>query len=340
MSGLSPAATIYTWVSSAWQKVTGIQDGSDYLLGAVAKLRNVAGTIVNPARDESLQCSIDAGNSSTSQLSSDGTFIGTGVDCLGYSSVAVTLHSDHDSATDGMKFQFSMDNTNWDDTYSWNMDVSSSSTRRFQFPVCARYFRIYYINGSTATTEFRCQTVLHRQNILTSIHRLKSPASADRSAQVVKSAIIAQQIGGPTSDFIPVVADTHGSLRVSIATKATQAYSMRMESADQPAKLESDAGATFEVGGDSLTVKVDGGSEQTVSFATKAATAGTSVSGSDPGTSNGGDNDMKVSIDGGALTDIDIDKDLTTGAAIAASIQEQIRAEVPNGTNVTWIFIA
>ena len=266
----SPIALLYDHVGSRFLKY--IQDGTESLLGVAAKIRNATGTEINPSEDESLQCVVDAGNSSTGQLGNGGTFVGTGVDCLSYASVAVTVHSDKDSATDGMRFQFSMDNTNWDDSYNWTMDVSSSGTRRFQFPVCARYFRVNYTNGADTTTEFRCQTILHRQNILTSIHRLKSPASADRSAQVVKSAIIAQQIGGPTSDFIPVVADTHGNLRVSLATKPTQAYSVKMEGADQPAELESDVGSSFEVGGDSLTVKVDGGSEQTVSFATRAAT--------------------------------------------------------------------
>jgi len=162
------------------------------------------------------ESTVDSGNSSTSQLGNGGTFVGTGVDCIGYSAVAVTVHSDKDSATDGMKFQFSIDNTNWDDSYDWTMDVSSSSTRRFQFPVTARYFRVNYTNSSQATSDFRCQTILHRQNILTSIHRLKDDASADRSAQVVKSVILAQRAGGASTDFIAVEADPGGNLKIAV----------------------------------------------------------------------------------------------------------------------------
>jgi len=159
--------------------------------------------------------SLDTGNSSTAQLNTDAAFIGTGVDCIGYSSVAITIHSDKDSAVDGMKFQFSMDNTNWDDSYNFNLEASSSQTRRFQFPICARYFRFNYTNGSETTTEFRVQTILHRQNILTSIHRVENVVKEDRSAQLVKSVLIAQREGAVSTDFNPIYADVSGNLKVT-----------------------------------------------------------------------------------------------------------------------------
>jgi hypothetical protein len=199
-------------------------DGSDELLAIAAKLRNIAGTVVNPATEDTLtdvksnqESTVDAGNSSTDQLGNGGTFVGTGIDCVGYSTVAITIHSDEDSATDGMKFQFSMDSTNWDDSYDWTLDASENSTRRFQFPVTAKYFRVNYTNGATTTTAFRVQTILHRQNILTSVHRLEDDASPDRSAQVMKAAIIAQRAGGPSADFIPVEANSAGHLQINVA---------------------------------------------------------------------------------------------------------------------------
>ena len=209
---LSPAAILYTAAGNA---IKAVQDGADYLLGVAAKIRNASGTIINPAKDESLQSVVDSGNSSTSQLGNGGTFVGTGVDCLGYMTVATTLHSDQDSAVDGMKFQFSLDGTNWDDTYSYTMDVSESGTRRFQFPVCARYFRINYTNSATTTTEFRCQTILQRRNLLTSIHRLKDVAHDDRSAQIMKAAIIAQREGIADQHFYAIQADVSGNLKVT-----------------------------------------------------------------------------------------------------------------------------
>lgn len=160
---------------------------------------------------------IDTNNSSVTQLDPGGTneFIGTATDVSQYSSVAVTVHSDQDSAVDGMKFEFSQDGTNWDDSYVFNLEASDSQTRRFQFPVTAQYFRVCYTNGTTLTTEFRVQTILHRENILTSIHRIKDAVKDDRSAQIMKSAIIAQREGAAVQDFHPVQADVSGNLKVT-----------------------------------------------------------------------------------------------------------------------------
>lgn len=159
---------------------------------------------------------IDTTNSTTSQLGSGGVFAPSGgTDVSQFSSVATTIHSDQDSAVDGMTFEWSMDGINWDDKYKFNLEASTSQTRRFQFPVCAQYFRVNYTNGSSATAEFRVQTILHRENILTSIHRVENLTKEDRSAQLVKSVIIAQREGSSVQDFYPVQADVSGNLKVT-----------------------------------------------------------------------------------------------------------------------------
>jgi hypothetical protein len=150
-------------------------------------------------------------NSTTSPLGSGASFApANGDDCRYYTSVTITLFADQDSATDGMTFEFSTDDTNWDDSYDFTL--SAGTTRRFQFPVTARYFRVNYTNGGTGQGAFRVQTILHRHNVLTSIHRLVDNASPDRSAQVVKSALIAQING--TGDFTPIQANAAGVLKI------------------------------------------------------------------------------------------------------------------------------
>ncbi len=135
---------------------------------------------------------VDAGNSTTSTLAGDAVWEGTGADLVGYSTVCCTLYADKASAASGMQFQFSTDNTNWDDSYDFNM--AEDSTRRFQFPICARYFRIRYTNGGVTQNFFRVQTILHTANQLTSIHRMADALNEDRSAQVMKSTIWGEDI--------------------------------------------------------------------------------------------------------------------------------------------------
>lgn len=156
----------------------------------------------------------DAGNSTDTPLGISGVFTGTGVDLLGYSAVCITLTSSHDSVVDGMTFQFSTDGTNWDDVYPFTMDVSASDTRRFQFAVTARYFRIVYTNGGTAQSAFRVATILHTQNQLTSIHRLSDDVSPDRSAQLVIATLMAQESG--TGDFKRLASTVNGWLKVEV----------------------------------------------------------------------------------------------------------------------------
>jgi len=153
-------------------------------------------------------------NSSTTILDPGGTnvFTGTGEDVSTYAAIAITVSSDVDSGTDGLQFQFSTDNTNWDDSNDFNLDVSVSDTRRFQFPVTAKYFRIVYTNGSTIQTYFRLQTIFHTTNILPTIHRLDTGLSNDRSVTVNKSVIAGETTAGGGA-FVNVKVDPSGSVQ-------------------------------------------------------------------------------------------------------------------------------
>lgn len=156
---------------------------------------------------------VSTNNSSTDVLAGGAVFTGTGEDTLGYSSVTIQLDASHDSATDGMTFQFSIDNTNWDDVKLFTYSASNGA-RRFSFPTQGRYFRIVYTNGSTLQTHFRLQVMLKRQNILPSIHRLADSVDPDRSAQLVKSVILAQSAG--SGDYNVIQATAAANLKVSI----------------------------------------------------------------------------------------------------------------------------
>lgn len=179
---LGLATQLYVWNTSTlvWDKMTQPSISADVI--------NVAST------PDTTDLSTD--NSTTTPLNSGVVYTGTGEDMLGYAQVAITIYASHDSAASGMQFQWSQDDSNWDDSYDFTLDFSDSPTRRFQFPVCARYFRVKYTNGGTNQTAFRVQTILHRGNILTSIHRIGATLTGDRSCQVVKSSIVGETTAG------------------------------------------------------------------------------------------------------------------------------------------------
>ncbi len=156
---------------------------------------------------------VSTNNSSTSTLIADAVFTGTGDDILGYSSVTIQVDASHDSAVDGLLFEFSIDDTNWDDMVAFNY-TAADGARRFQFPATARYFRVVYTNGGTGQTHFRLQTILHRQAVRTTVHRVVDDIDPDRSAELVKAVLIAQAAG--SGDFVPIDATAGGNLRVSV----------------------------------------------------------------------------------------------------------------------------
>ena len=217
--------------------VAGATSGTEYTEDAAAAANPVGGALIG-VRDDLLDTAtvsadgdniaarfantgaqytapgnfVSTNNSTTATLGISGVYTGTGDDCTGYTAVTIMLDSDQDSATDGMTFQFSTDNTNWDDVYSFT--YTAGSCRRFQFPITGRYFRIVYTNGGTGQTHFRAQTIFHANNVLTSIHRLADDMSPDRSAQVVKSVLYAQAAG--SGDFTAVDTTAGGNLKISI----------------------------------------------------------------------------------------------------------------------------
>ena len=96
-------------------------------------------------------------NSTTTNLAAGGTFTGTGEDVSEYSTVMVTIFSSHVSATDGFQLQFSSDGTNWD--YGDSFSIPATTGKTFSVGVTAKFYRVVYTNGATATTSLRIQSL-------------------------------------------------------------------------------------------------------------------------------------------------------------------------------------
>ena len=154
---------------------------------------------------------VDSGNSTTTPLTGSATFTGTGVDLLNYQGVTISLFADQDSAANGMRFEFSTDNSNWD--LSHQHDYVADTGREFQFAAQARYFRVVFVNDSSAQSAVRIQTLLHRSVPAWTVHRMDSDLAVDRSAIAVKAGLMAQVSG--SGSFTPVASNAQGKLQVA-----------------------------------------------------------------------------------------------------------------------------
>lgn len=94
-------------------------------------------------------------NSTTTPLAGDATFTGTG-EQNDYPEVLVMSKSD---VAGTLYFDFSSDGTNWDSTYPTAGYVCSAGVPEVhRAAVAGRYFRVRYVNGSTAQSYFRLTT--------------------------------------------------------------------------------------------------------------------------------------------------------------------------------------
>ena len=336
MGSLSPAAVLY---DANGNPVTIVNDSGIYRVSHVGKLLDSGGSQVDPALKSYQESLVDSGNSSTAQLAASGVFTGAGVDCISYAAVTVLLHTDQDSAVDGFEFQWSMDNSNWDYIEARRVIVSVTDTVKFTVPIAARYFRLKYTNGDTVTTGFRVQTILHRSPV--PFQDLKSGCTIDPRQSGI---IVATETDEGVSKWLQsnsvgrlkaVIGEDPSQPVYVITTSGTRSYyHKRFIDADEPASITTGEDEPYDVGGETLTISING-SGQTADFATRAAQPGIHYSAPHPATSNPDTEKLKVSVDGGALLEVKIGKGWSTGADIAAQLQIQIRANVENGTNVT-----
>lgn len=131
-------------------------------------------------------------NSSTTPLGIGSSFIGTIEQTTGYAVISLFVHSDKSSATNGLIIEYSSDGINFDSDDMFTF--SPTGTKLFTFGVVSKYFRVRYINGSQAQTEFRLQTILHPQNIKPSTHRIGSSISQENDAELTLSVLAGRDL--------------------------------------------------------------------------------------------------------------------------------------------------
>lgn len=129
-------------------------------------------------------------NSSDTTLGANGVFTGTGEDMFALGAVACTVNLDGGPqiCPGTLYFEFSHDNTNW--AVSVPLVVSDLSVV-IPFPLrgIRRYFRVRYVNGTTAQTSFHLKTVYHRTHPGDLIRTPTQPIGPSEPMQVVRALV-------------------------------------------------------------------------------------------------------------------------------------------------------
>jgi hypothetical protein len=155
----------------------------------------------------------DSGNSTSTNLAGGATFTGTGIEASPkYGVISVCVVSSHASATDGLKFQASIDNVNWETLEEYTY-LAGSGLQSYSLAPSGRYFRLIYTNGATTTTKLAIFTVLRSGYTKSSSHRISDTITGEKDAELVKAVLSAEK---PNGDFVDIHATAGGNLKISL----------------------------------------------------------------------------------------------------------------------------
>jgi len=151
-------------------------------------------------------------NSSDANLGAGATFTGDWEDTIDYGSIVVGVKADTNSASDGLKIQWSADGTNVHDQDQFT--ILANNGKVFTFQPARRYFRVTYTNGTSAQSSFNLETTLRRYYIKPSSHRIQDNIVAEDDAELVKAVITGQN---PSGIFQNVQVSDNGNFKVNLA---------------------------------------------------------------------------------------------------------------------------
>jgi len=162
---------------------------------------------------------VSTANSTSALLLANQTFTGASEDVLQYGVINVAVRSDVPSATDGLKFLFSADNTNFysSDDYT----ILAGKFKTYSFAPVARYFKIQYTNGTSNQSQFLLQTIYKQVYVKPSSHRLQDDLSPQDDAEVVQSVMVAKL---PSGNFQNVRTTVEGNLVTDFAQNQKDAF--------------------------------------------------------------------------------------------------------------------
>jgi hypothetical protein len=159
----------------------------------------------------------DTGNSTSTPLGSSGNFTGTGFLMDGYASWSVNIYSDKASATNGLKIEWSDDNTNWD--FADQTTYVASVGNMITFGRKAKYVRLNYTNTNSAQGTFRVTAYGQPISVRQTRKFIGAQLTDADTGQVVVAALQGHTTAGGSS-WVDVKVDPSGALATSTVLSA------------------------------------------------------------------------------------------------------------------------
>lgn len=133
-------------------------------------------------------------NTTSTPLGANETYTGEWCDVSVYGSVVLGVISDVDSATNGLKIEYSADGVNTVQNNEYT--VTGGDGKTFSFGMSNQYARVKYTNGAIPQTTFSLQTILKSAAGKWSSHRISDNIIGDDDAELVKAVITGRRDDG------------------------------------------------------------------------------------------------------------------------------------------------
>ena len=153
-------------------------------------------------------------NVSETPLGAGGVYTGEFEDVKDVAFMSITVSSDVESATAGLKFQWAVNGVDVDLEDSTKVGASIGLPgRAFAITPRAHYFRVVYVNGPVAQSIFRLGVIHHSSGTGLISRPIGRVLSNENFAQVVRAVLSAQKADGT---YVNLKATDDGRLIVKI----------------------------------------------------------------------------------------------------------------------------
>jgi hypothetical protein len=151
-------------------------------------------------------------NSTTIPLSEDGIFTGDWEDCSIYTTLTIMVSADAVSAVNGWKIQWSSDGVNLDHEKVFSFEKFTSG-QHVTLGILTKYFRVIFVNGNSAQSSFRLQTILYFNQVKNPSHAIEAMIHDTDAAEITKAVITGKS--SVSGNYKNVATDDDGRLLIS-----------------------------------------------------------------------------------------------------------------------------
>lgn len=158
----------------------------------------------------------DDGNTTTTPLGNGGIYTGTWLETNGWTQAIVTVVTDQNAATDGLRFEMSRNASTVDHVHVFTPLINTPNGHHYPVTLDGKYFRVKYTNGTTPQGTFKVITNLFTNAVEEGhVHPINYAIDSDHPAPINRSVIVGETTAGG-GGYVNVKVNPSGALTADV----------------------------------------------------------------------------------------------------------------------------